>query len=91
MPITEYDTINYGLAVERTDIETFSDSPQQYVKFVEDFGNTNTALIGHCGLGTRRSRQRDLSPPAARCSNANFEVAMPPGELRYYRATYRVD
>ena len=27
VPITEYDTINYGLAVERTDVETFSGSP----------------------------------------------------------------
>src|SRR4029077_12475023 len=33
VPITEYDTINYGLAVERTDVQTFIGSPPQYVDF----------------------------------------------------------
>ena len=60
VPITEYDTINYGLAVERTDVQTFLGSPPQYVQFVDEFGNSNTALDRDGRLVARRSRQHDL-------------------------------
>ncbi len=40
VPITEYDTINYGLAVERTDVTTFSNSPHA----VHRPSSTNSAI-----------------------------------------------
>jgi len=90
VPITEYDTINYGLAVERTDVETFLGSPPQYVEFVSIFGNTNTALIGTAGWA-RDGRDSTIYTTSGVLQRVNFEVAMPPAELRYYRATYRID
>jgi outer membrane protein insertion porin family len=44
VPITETDTINYGLAAERTTIELGDDPAQRYVDFVDEFGEDNTEL-----------------------------------------------
>jgi len=90
VPITEYDTINYGLAVERTNVEVFPGSPDQYVQFVDEFGNINTALIATAGW-SRDGRDSVLYTTSGVLQRANGEIALPPAELRYYRLTYRID
>ena len=90
VPITEFDTINYGLSVERTKVETFDTSPQQYKDFVTEFGETTTALIATVGW-SRDGRDSAIYTTAGLLQRLNFEVAVPPAELQYYRATYRVD
>jgi outer membrane protein insertion porin family len=90
VPVTEYDTINYGLAVERTDVETFDTSPQQYKDFVTEFGNVNTALIATAGW-SRDGRDSAIYTTSGLMQRLNFEVAVPPADLRYYRTTYRAD
>jgi outer membrane protein insertion porin family len=90
VPITEYDTINYGLAVERTHVETFDTSPQQYKQFVADFGNTNTALIATAGW-SRDGRDSAIYTTSGLMQRVNLELAVPPADLQYYRTTYRVD
>ncbi|HXX10341.1 MAG TPA: outer membrane protein assembly factor BamA [Burkholderiales bacterium] len=90
VPVTEYDTISYGLAVERTNVETFPTSPPQYIEFVDEFGNTNTALIATVGWA-RDGRDSVIYTTSGLLQRASFEAAVPPAELRYYRATYRVD
>ena len=90
VPITEYDTINYGVAIEKTDVETFPNSPQQYIDFVNEFGNTNTALITTAGWA-RDGRDSTIYTTSGVLQRLNFEVAVPPAELRYYRSTYRLD
>jgi outer membrane protein insertion porin family len=90
VPITEYDTINYGLAVERTNVQTFDTSPQQYKDFVTTFGDTTTALIATAGW-SRDGRDSAIYTTAGLLQRLNFEVAVPPAELTYYRTTYRAD
>src|SRR5262245_1038347 len=90
VPITEYDTISYGLAVERTDVQTFPGSPPQYIQFVDEFGSTNTALIGTAGW-SRDGRDSVIYTTSGLLQRLSLEVALPPAELRYYRATYRLD
>jgi len=90
VPVTEYDTINYGLAAERTNVETFPTSPQQYIDFVNTFGNTNTAIPATVGW-SRDGRDSAIYTTSGTLQRVNFEVAIPPAELRYYRATYRID
>ena len=63
VPITEYDTINYGLAAERTNVETFANSPQQYIDFVNKFGDNQHRFDRYRRLVARRPRQRDLHHP----------------------------
>ena len=81
VPITEYDTINYGLAVERTDVQTFIGSPPQYIDFVNTFGNVNTALIGTAGW-SRDGRDSAIYTTSGSLQRLNFEIALPPAELR---------
>ena len=90
VPVTEYDTISYGLAVERTNIETFANSPEQYIEFVDIFGTTNTALIGTVGWA-RDGRDSAIYTTSGVLQRLNFELAVPPAEMRYYRATYRLE
>ena len=74
VPITETDTINYGIAAEQTDITTFSNSPQQYIDFVNEFGNTNTSLPLTAGW-TRDRRDSAIFTTSGTLQNANLEVA----------------
>jgi outer membrane protein insertion porin family len=90
VPITEYDTINYGLAVEHTNVEIFSNSPPQEVTFVQEFGNNTNALIATAGW-SRDGRDSAIYTRSGLLQRLNFEVAVPPAELRYYRATYKAD
>jgi outer membrane protein insertion porin family len=90
IPITEFDTINYGLAAEKTDVEVFPTSPQQYQDFVNIFGNSNTALIATAGW-SRDGRDSTIYTTKGILQRLSFEVAVPPAELRYYRTTYRAD
>jgi outer membrane protein insertion porin family len=87
VPITEYDTINYGVAVEKTDVEIFPGSPQRYVDFVGEFGESNTALITTAGW-LRDGRDSAIYTTSGLYQRANLEIAIPPAELRYYRTTY---
>jgi outer membrane protein insertion porin family len=96
VPVTEYDTINYGLAVERTSVTVFPTSPPQYKQFVEDFGgpgateSTNNSLVATAGW-SRDGRDSAIYTTAGLLQRLNFEVAVPPGDLLYYRSTYRAD
>ncbi|MFZ9196680.1 MAG: outer membrane protein assembly factor BamA, partial [Burkholderiales bacterium] len=49
VPITERDTISYGLAYENTAITTFTDSPLFYQNYVNTFGKQNDAVIASAG------------------------------------------
>jgi outer membrane protein insertion porin family len=94
VPISELDTIFFGIGVEHTVVSTDSTSPTLYQQYVADFGNPN-------GLGTaattsfpltaawqRDSRDSALVPGSGRYQRANFEVSGV-GTLKYYRATYQ--
>jgi outer membrane protein insertion porin family len=89
VPINETDTINYGIAAERTEIEVFNDSPQRYKDFVAAFGNENTSLPLTVGW-TRDRRDSVIFTRTGTLQRINLELAAPPGELRYYRAQYEV-
>lgn len=58
IPVSELDTINLGLAVESNKIETFSNSPQRFLDFVNRYGSQNVGRR-HARLLARWSRQHD--------------------------------
>lgn len=89
VPINETDTINYGLAAERTKIDLFEDSSQRYRDFVEEFGPENTALPLTAGW-SRDKRDSAIYTRRGTFQKASVEVAIPPGELRYYRGQYEL-
>ena len=87
-PIREDDRINFGLAVDQTSIDTFSDSPQRYKNFVNEFGDTNNSLVSTIGWA-RDTRDSFIYPTTGSIQRVNGEVAIPPGGLRYMKASYQ--
>ncbi|MDP2868648.1 outer membrane protein assembly factor BamA [Methyloversatilis sp.] len=87
-PIREDDRINFGLAVDQTSIDTFSNSPQRYLNFVNEFGDTNNSLVGTIGWA-RDTRDSVIYPTKGSTQRVNVEVSLPPGSLRYYKASYQ--
>lgn len=88
VPISELDTIHYGLGAERTRLTTFSDSPQRFIDFTNVFGERNTALLGTVGWA-RDNRDSQIYPTKGRFQRANVEVGLPGGTLRYYKTSYQ--
>ncbi|MCQ9373200.1 outer membrane protein assembly factor BamA [Methyloversatilis sp. XJ19-13] len=87
-PIREDDRINFGLAVDQTSIDTFSNSPQRYLDFVNEFGDSNTSLVGTIGWA-RDTRDSVIYPTKGSTQRVNVEVSLPPGSLRYFKASYQ--
>lgn len=87
-PIAEDDSINFGLSYDRTRITTFADSPQRYVDFVNEFGNSTSTLLATAGWA-RDGRDSLIWPTKGSYHRAFGELSLPGGSLRYYRASYQ--
>ena len=88
VPISDVDTINYGIGAERTELNVFSDSPQRFIDFVDTFGETNSTLLGTIGW-SRDNRDSLIYPTKGRMQRLSLETGLPGGSLRYYKASYQ--
>ncbi|HEX4985143.1 MAG TPA: outer membrane protein assembly factor BamA [Burkholderiales bacterium] len=89
VPITEYDTINYGLAYEQTKIGLLSDTPQMYRDFVDEFGSNADSYIGSIGWA-RDKRDSVIYTTRGTLQRVTGEIGLPGGDLTYYRANYQL-
>ena len=85
VPVTEFDTITTGLAVEKTklSLDPFTASIQ-YIEFVLIFGENTTTFRYNIGY-SRDTRDSLVYPTKGRLLEIGAEVGMPPGDLTYYR------
>ena len=88
VPVSEFDTINYGLGYENVDITTFPDSPLIYQDYVRTFGPSNSNLYGTVGWA-RDGRDSVIYPTKGSFHKAGGEMGLPLGDLQYYRLTYQ--
>ena len=88
VPITEYDTINYGLAFERTSIGLLVNTPQRYIDFVNQFGSEADSYLGSVGWA-RDKRDSVIYTTSGTLQRVTAEVGLPGGNLTYYRASYQ--
>jgi outer membrane protein insertion porin family len=88
VPITETDTIQYGIGYENVDITTFPDSPLFYRDYVATFGPTNSNLYATVGWA-RDGRDSLIYPTKGAFHKASLEVGLPGGDLEYYKANYQ--
>ncbi|MGH8852082.1 MAG: outer membrane protein assembly factor BamA [Casimicrobiaceae bacterium] len=89
VPITETDTINFGGRFEHTKIELFDQSPPAYVQFAKDFGFVTNSYIVSAGWA-RDSRDSILFPSKGLLQSILGEVALPIGDLTYYKVNYLI-
>ena len=88
IPITETDTVNFGLAAERSDIALVSDSPLRYLDYVNEFGEKNNTLKGDIGWA-RDTRNSFFYPTKGNYQRVYGEIGLPGGDLNYYKLNYQ--
>ncbi|HEX5802062.1 MAG TPA: outer membrane protein assembly factor BamA [Azospira sp.] len=87
-PIGEKESLSFGIAVDYTALDVFSDSPQRYKDFVRDFDKSNISVPLTAGWASD-GRDSILYPNKGTYQRATIEVATPPGDLSYYRLNYQ--
>ena len=89
VPITETDSINFGGRVEHTRVQLFDQSPPAYFQFVKDFGFVTNSYIATAGW-SRDSRDSILFPSKGLLQSVVGELALPIGDLTYYKLNYLI-
>ncbi len=87
VPITESDTVLFGLGYESTSITTLADTPLRILDYVNTFGTQNTALLGTIGWA-RDSRDSAIYPTRGGIQRFNVESGLPGGTLQFYKIGY---
>ena len=85
VPVTEYDSVNFGVGFERTAIGLDSFSPQRYFDYVEKFGAKSDTIRGTTGYA-RDTRDSIYFPKRGYLLEFGLEAGLPGGDLKYYRA-----
>jgi len=88
VPVTEDDTINFGLAYDRTTLKVDSTSLQRYQDYVTEFGDTNSTVLGSAGWA-RDTVDSRIYPTRGYIQRIGGETALPGGSLRYYKLSYQ--
>lgn len=88
VPVTEEDTINFGLSYDSTKVTTYADSPRRFVDFVNEFGSSTTTLLSTLGWA-KDTRDSLFYPTSGSYHRALGELSLPGGRLRYYRLSYQ--
>jgi outer membrane protein insertion porin family len=89
VPISEYDTINYGLAYESTSIGIFSNTPQIYIDFVNKFGSQAASYLATVGWA-RDKRDSIIYTTSGTFQRISTEVGLPGADLTFYRSSYQL-
>ena len=88
IPLTETDSVNFGLAAERTEIELSSIAPIRYLDYINTFGSLTNSLVGRVGWA-RDSRDSILYPTSGRFQTITGEFGVPGTDLQYYKVNYQ--
>lgn len=83
-PLSETDSVSFGLNAENVKLETNANSPVAYINFVNQFGNSYSYAALTAGWA-RDTRDSALIPTRGHTAKAALEGAG--GDLQYYRAS----
>jgi outer membrane protein insertion porin family len=81
-PVSETDQLSFGLNAENVRLETFTNSPTNYLTFVSQFGNRYTYGAGTLGW-TRDTRDSAIQPNRGALARGSVELSA--GDLQFYR------
>ncbi len=87
VPISEDQSISFGLSVEQTNIGLTAFSPVRYMDYVNTFGNTNATMLGTLGWGSD-TRDSAIYTTTGMVQHAYTEFALPVLDMRYYKLNY---
>ncbi|MGH8673797.1 MAG: outer membrane protein assembly factor BamA, partial [Burkholderiales bacterium] len=81
-PVSETDSLSFGVTAESVKLQTFSNSPLSYINFVNQFGNTYAYGAGTVGIA---SDTRDSAIQTTRGMVTRTAAEVAGGDLQYYR------
>jgi outer membrane protein insertion porin family len=88
VPLTEYDSIQYAIGYDDTQITLYDNSPLIYKDYVETFGSDPRNLF--LTASWQRDRRDSLIyPTTGAYHRATAEVGTPLADLEYYKLSYR--
>jgi outer membrane protein insertion porin family len=88
VPFSEFDTVFFGIGVERTEISDVSGIPNSYVIYRETFGAKSNSLPLTLGWA-RDGRDSALVPSKGRYQRINLEWSVA-GDVKYLRTNVQV-
>jgi outer membrane protein insertion porin family len=88
-PIGEKESLGFGLGVDSTTISTYDTSPSYYKDYVSKFGSTNLSIPLTLSWASD-GKDSFFFPTRGTFQKASLEVALPGGDLTYYRASYQL-
>ncbi len=88
VPLSETNAYSFGMGYESTAVTVISNSPIQYLDFVNQFGDVAKTLKADAGF-SRDSRDSILYPTKGLDQRYSLEVGLPGADLKYYRATIK--
>lgn len=88
VPIGDDESINYGLAVERTELGLQASPPNRLAQYVNIFGAKNNSLLSTIGWG-KDTRDSAIFTTEGRVQRASAEIALPVLDARYYKLNYQ--
>ena len=88
-PISEKESLSFGMGLDTTTITILDGSPQRYKDFVKEFGETNMTIPVSMNW-VSDGKDSYLFPTTGVFQKAGLEVAIPGGDLTFYRASYQL-
>jgi outer membrane protein insertion porin family len=88
VPIAEDEYVNYGLAVERTELGLLSRPPNRLAQYVNVAGSKNNNMIGTAGW-SRDTRDSAIFTTEGTVRRIFAEIALPVLDMRYYKLSYQ--
>ena len=88
-PIGEKQALSFGIGVDRTDITAFTTSSPSTIAFIQQNGNSNVTIPVSANW-VSDGKDSYLFPTTGWYQKASLEVAIPGGDLTFYRASYQL-
>ncbi|RMD71155.1 MAG: outer membrane protein assembly factor BamA [Gammaproteobacteria bacterium] len=88
IPLKEFDTLRFGVEYEHLSVNTTDSTPQEYITFIEENGDTFDVPKLTIGW-SHDSRNRALFPEKGTLASLSLEATLPGVGLEYYKLGYR--
>jgi len=88
VPVTEFDSINFGATVERTEFSLGSNPSDEVIAFRDENGETFLGLVLNTSF-SRDSRNSRIFPDRGTLHRVTAEASVPGSDLTYYKLSYR--
>lgn len=88
VPISETNSIYYGLGVESQRMRLYENSPTQYYDFTQKHGDSYKTILATIGWSSD-GRDSYISPTKGTFQNLSLEAGTPAGDIKYYKINYQ--